>query len=126
MNDKTLSATRGETRPPGVRLELRALREAAPALIEVVSWPAPLRTNPAEAGLAEPFSLLAAAPHAVEDVEGLPYHWTGAAENAPVLADNAPRRQFRKNKTAGGRQNGKIKSGGLGDEAVQLTLFPRS
>ena len=73
-----------------VRLELRALREAAPAFIEVVSWPAPLRTNPAEAGLAEPFGLLAPAPHAVEDVEGVPYHWTGAAENAPVLEDSAP------------------------------------
>ena len=79
-----------------VRLELRALREAVPAFIEVVSWPAPLRTNPAEAGLAEPFGLLAPAPHAVEDVEGVPYHWTGAAENAPVLEDSAPRRQFRK------------------------------
>ena len=77
-------------------LELRALREAVPAFIEVVSWPAPLRTNPAEAGLAEPFGLLAPAPHAVEDVECVPYHWTGAVENAPVLEDSAHRRQFRK------------------------------
>ena len=35
-------------------------------MIDVVSWPAPLRTNPAEAGLSEPFGLLAPAPHAVE------------------------------------------------------------
>ena len=84
-----------------VRLELRALREAVPAFIEVVSWPAPLRTNPAEARLAEPFGLRVPAPHAVEDVEGVPYHWTGPAENAPVLEDTAPRRQFRKNMAGG-------------------------
>ena len=34
-----------------VRLELRALREAVPALVDVVSWPAPLHTNPAAQGL---------------------------------------------------------------------------
>ena len=87
MNDKTLSATRGETRPPGVRLELRALREAVPALIDVVSWPAPLITNPAEASLAEPFSLIDPAPHAIQAFWWImPFHEneTDAAETTTV------------------------------------------
>ena len=70
-----------------VRLELRALREAVPAFIDVVSWPAPLRTNPAEAGLAEPFGLIAPAPHAIQAFWWImPFHEneTGAAENTTV------------------------------------------
>ena len=62
-----------------------------PAFLEVVSWPAPLHTNPAAARLAKPFGLLALAPRADEASWCSP-----SAVHTPVLEDNAPRRQFRK------------------------------
>ena len=70
-----------------VRHGLRALREAIPALIDVVSWPAPLITNPAEASLAEPFSLIDPAPHAIQAFWWImPFHEneTDAAETTTV------------------------------------------
>ena len=70
-----------------VRLRRRALREAVPALIDVVFWPAPLITNPAEASFAEPFGLIAPAPHAKQAFWWImPFHEneTDAAENTTV------------------------------------------
>ena len=70
-----------------VRLRLRALREAFPALIDVVSWPAPLITNPAKASLAEPFGLIDPAPHAIQIFWWImPFHEneTDAAETTTV------------------------------------------
>ena len=71
-------------------------------MIDVVSWPAPLHTNPVEARLAESLGHLAPAPHAIQAFWWMARAWeineplheqgTGAAENAPVLQDSAPRR----------------------------------
>ena len=70
-----------------VRLRLRARREADPALIDVVTWPTLLITNPAEASFAEPCGLIAPALHAIQALWWImPFHEneTDAAENTTV------------------------------------------